>query len=201
MGTETPTNLAAPAEDCSVSMLAANLLVVLSAGPVAAGLAWAYSARWGGPSLTTGVYTLLDPLVFLVTVIPGVLAHELIHALTWSISARRPLSTIRIGFHWRGLSPYAHPRDPMTVDAYRIGALMPALMLGFLPAGMAIALGQPLLMAWSLLFILAAGGDFVVLWLIRGVPRGRLVEDHPTRAGCRVLEAETQNGRSESGRS
>jgi hypothetical protein len=55
------------------------------------------------------------------------------------------------------------------------------------PAGVAIALGEPLLMAWSLLFVLAAGGDFVVLWLIRRLPRDRLVQDHPTRAGCRVL--------------
>jgi putative zincin peptidase len=182
-------------------MLAANLLVLLSAGPIVAVLATIFAARWGGPSLVRGVYALLEPTVFLATVVPGVAAHELIHALAWSISARRPLSAIRIGFRWRSASPYAHPRDPMAVGAYRVGAIMPALVLGFTPAGIAIVLGQPLLMAWGLVFVLAAGGDFVVLWLIRGVPPGRLVEDHPTRAGCRVLQAETTNGRSESGRS
>jgi hypothetical protein len=182
-------------------MLAANLLVLLSAGPIVAVLVTIFAARWGGPALVRGVYTLLEPAVFLASVVPGVVAHELIHALAWSISARRPLSAIRIGFAWRSVSPYAHPRDPMPAGAYRVGAIMPALVLGFLPAAIAIAAGKPLLMAWSLLFVLAAGGDFVVLWLIRRVPRGTLVEDHPTRAGCRVLEPETWNGRSESGRS
>jgi hypothetical protein len=182
-------------------MLTANLLVVLSAGPAVALLAWAYAARWGAPSLARGVYALLEPVVFLATVVPGILAHELIHALAWSISAHRPIRAIRIGVNWRAVSPFAHPKDPMPVGPYRIGAATPAIVLGFLPSTWAIIWGQPLLMAWSLLFILAAGGDFVVLWLIRRVPAGRLVEDHPTRAGCRVLAAETTNGRSRSGRS
>jgi hypothetical protein len=38
------------------------------------------------------------------------------------------------------------------------------------------------------LFILAAGGDFLILWSIRGVDKDALVEDHPTRAGCYVLQ-------------
>jgi hypothetical protein len=187
MGTETPKTPATPTEDCSVSMLSANLLVVLAAGPIVAALAWAYMARWGGPSLARGVYTLLKPAVFIALLVTGALVHELIHALAWSIFARRPLSAIRIGIQWRSVAPYAHPRDPMPVGAYRAGAIMPAIVLGLVPAGVAIALGEPLLMAWSLLFVLAAGGDFVVLWLIRRLPRDRLVQDHPTRAGCQVF--------------
>lgn len=176
------------ARDCSVSMLTANLLVLISAGPIAAALGWAYSLRWGAPSLARGVWTLLDPKIFLATVIPGILAHEVIHALAWSVAAGRPFSAIRIGIQWRAVSPYAHPKEPMPVGPYRLGALMPAVCLGFVPAGAAILLGWPLLMAWSLVFVLAAGGDFVVLWLIRRVPADRLVQDHPTRAGCHVLE-------------
>jgi hypothetical protein len=178
-------------------MLTANLLVVLSAGPAVALLAWAYAARWGAPSLARGVYTLLEPVVFLSTVVPGVLAHELIHALAWSIFARKPLRAIRIGINWRAVSPYAHPKDPMRVGPYRIGAIMPALVLGFAPALLAITLGQPLLIAWSLVFVMAAGGDLAVLWLLRRVPSGRLVQDHPTRAGCHVLPAETRDGHPE----
>ena len=170
-------------------MLMANLLVVISAGPIVAALGWAYAYRWRGPSLARAVYTLLDPWVFLATVIPGILAHELIHAFAWSLAAHRPLSAIRIGIQWRAVSPYAHPKEPMLVGPYRIGALMPAVCLGLIPAGAALLLGRPLLMAWSLVFILAAGGDFVVLWLIRRVPAGRLVQDHPTRAGCQVLDS------------
>jgi hypothetical protein len=186
----TAPNARGDGRDCSVSMLTANLLVLISAAPIAAALGLAYNLRWGGPSLARGMWTLLDPKVFLATVIPGILAHELIHAIAWSIAARRPLSAIRIGIRWRAVSPYAHPKEPMLVGPYRVGAVMPAVCLGFVPAGLAILLGWPPLMAWSLVFVLAAGGDFVVLWLLRGVPADRLVEDHPTRAGCHVLESE-----------
>ena len=173
--------------DCTVSMLGANLLVVVSAGPLVAALAVAFAARWGWPALAYGVWRLLDPVVFLLSVPTGVVAHELIHALAWAGFARRPLRAIRFGFQWRSFAPYAHPQDPMPVGAYRAGAAMPALLLGLLPAAVAITFGWPLLMAWSLLFTLAAGGDLLVLWLLRGVRPGRLVRDHPTRAGCEVL--------------
>jgi len=171
-------------------MLGANLLVLISSGPIVAGLALAFGARWGAPLLIGGVYRLLDPRVFLLTVPAGIVAHELIHALAWAVFAHLPLRAIRFGFQWRSVAPYAHPRDPMPVGAYRAGAVMPGIVLGFLPAAIAIASGASLLMAWSLLFTLAAGGDLLVLWLLRGVEPGRLVEDHPTRAGCRVLTAD-----------
>jgi hypothetical protein len=177
-----------PPEDRSVSMLGANLLVVLATGPLVAALALAFAVRWGGAALALGVWGLLDPAVLLLAVLPGILAHELLHALGWAISARRPLSAICIGVNWRGLSPYAHLKEPMPARAYRIGAALPALVMGLLPAGVAIVLGKPLLMAWSLFFLFTAGGDFVVLWLIRDVEAGRLVQDHPTRAGCQVLD-------------
>lgn len=35
----------------------------------------------------------------------------------------------------------------------------------------------------------SAGGDWLILWLIRNVKAGSLVEDHPSKAGCYVLEA------------
>jgi hypothetical protein len=174
--------------DCSVSMLTANLLVLISAGPIVAALGWAYSLRWGGPSLGRGVWMLLDLKIFLATVLPGILAHELIHAIAWSIAARRPLSAIRIGIQWRAASPYAHPKEPMPVGPYRVGALMPAVVLGLLPGGRAVRRGRPRLVGWGQVLVVGAGGAFVVGWVIRHVPAGRLVQDHPTRAGCHVLE-------------
>jgi hypothetical protein len=94
---------------------------------------------------------------------------------------------MQLGIRWRSLAPYAHPREPVTARAYRIGALMPLLLLGLVPALAALALGAPRLMAFGLFFVFTAGGDLLALWLMRGIPPGRLVEDHPTRVGCRLL--------------
>jgi hypothetical protein len=185
---EIPTTLTRPDRDRSVSMLTANCLVLLSTGPLVGALAIAFASRWGWAALAHGLWTMLQPSVLLLTVLPGIVAHELLHALGWTISARKPLSAIRIGLNWRGVSPYAHLKDPMPVEAYRIGAILPAIVMGLVPAGVAIIMGKPLLMAWSLFFLFTAGGDLVVLWLIRDVEPGMLVQDHPTRAGCQVLD-------------
>jgi hypothetical protein len=176
--------------DCSVGMLRANLLTIVAAGPLTALLAAAFAARWGAAPLVAGIYGLLTPARLLLLILPGIVAHELIHALAWAVAAGRPLSAIEVGVRWRTLSPYAHPRAPVTARAYRIGAAMPMLVLGLVPSLAAIALGLPALMAWALFFVFTAGGDLLVLWLIRRVPGARLLEDHADRVGCLVLPAD-----------
>src|SRR5262249_55246294 len=151
--------------------------------PPVALLGVAYTTRWGVASLAAGVYGLLDPWILGLAVLPGILAHELIHAAAWAAATHRPLSAMQLGVSWRSLTPYARPRAPLRVRAYRIGAAMPLLLLGVVPALAAIVLGAPRLMAWGLFFVLTAGGDLLVLWLIRRVPAHRLVEDYADRVG------------------
>ncbi|MGB8982049.1 MAG: DUF3267 domain-containing protein, partial [Anaerolineales bacterium] len=62
------------------------------------------------------------------------------------------------------------------------------LILGILPYLVSLFTGNGCLFWFGLLNTAAAGGDFLILWLIRKVKSGRLVEDHPTHAGCYVLE-------------
>jgi hypothetical protein len=64
---------------------------------------------------------------------------------------------------------------------------MPGLLIGFLPYMVGWLGGSPGWMMWGTVFTFAAYGDFLVFWLIRSVPRGSLVEDHPTMAGCSVV--------------
>jgi hypothetical protein len=177
-----------PRLDYSVGMLAANLLTVVAAGPLAALLGLAFVFRWGAGSLVAGVYALISPLGLLL-LLAGIVAHELIHGLAWAAASRRPLSAIELGVRWRSLAPYAHPRAPVSARAYRIGAVMPMLALGLAPALVALATGMPRVMAWGMFFVFTAGGDLLVLWLIRRVPGDRLIEDHTDRVGCRVLPA------------
>jgi hypothetical protein len=46
--------------------------------------------------------------------------------------------------------------------------------------------GNGWLLCFGLLFLIAASGDFLVLWLMRDIPADWMVEDHPHRAGCVV---------------
>lgn len=76
----------------------------------------------------------------------------------------------------------------MEVNAYRIGAAMPGVVLGIAPCIGGIIFGNGWWFVFGLLFTYAACGDALIIWLLRKVKTGSLVEDHPSRAGCYVIE-------------
>ena len=74
----------------------------------------------------------------------------------------------------------------MQASAYRIGVVMPLLVLGVVPYCVSLVIGSPWLLWFGFVFITAATGDILVLWLLRGIDGKTLVEDHPSNAGCYV---------------
>jgi hypothetical protein len=126
-------------------------------------------------------------LLFLL--ILGMIVHELIHGITWALAGRKPWSSIKFGFQVKTLTPYCHITEPLQVNAYRIGTLMPGLVLGILPYLYSLMSGDANWFWFGLVNTAAAGGDWLILWLIRNVRSGSLVEDHPTNAGCFVYES------------
>lgn len=171
--------------DLSVSMGAANLYVLLTTGPAVALLAVTYSVLWGyGRLEALSGFGLLPLLAVLAA---GIVAHEAIHGLSWAAFGRKPLGSLKFGFQARTLTPYAHLKEPVEARAYRLGAAAPGVVMGLLPSLAGIATGGGAVMLFGLVFTFAAGGDALILWLIRGVEPDALVEDHPTRAGCYVL--------------
>jgi hypothetical protein len=120
--------------------------------------------------------------------IGGIILHELLHGAAWAYFGQKPLSAITFGVHWKTLTPYAHCRETLTVEAYRIGALTPAIVLGLLPTLLAVFGGMPWLLFPAILFSAAAGGDLLIIWLLRKERGSSLVLDHPDRAGCLVYD-------------
>lgn len=183
--------------DRSVSLATANVYALGGALPVLTALLLPFALVWGWPAVGEGLAWWADrPLAMLGALVGGVLVHEALHALAWRVAARAmgvplPTGSVRLGFNWRALTPYAHCAVPMPARAYRIGAAVPGVALGLAPVAVAWATGAGAWLVFGLLFTLAAGGDALVLWLLRGVPPEARVEDHPTQAGCRVLDAPT----------
>ncbi len=120
----------------------------------------------------------------------GIFIHEAIHVLGWMIFGKKSLKVFHIGFQWKSLAPYAHCKEPMDILPYRIGSFAPGLLLGILPWIVSLFTGDILLFIYGWLYTTAAGGDFLVLWILRNVKSNTLVEDHPTRAGCYVMGSE-----------
>jgi hypothetical protein len=171
--------------DLSISMAQANIIVLFLSIPVVILQFAVFLLLHSTDALRlTGSIALL-----IIAVLLGVVFHELIHGLSWVIFGHKPFSAIKFGFQWKTLTPYAHLKEPVEVNAYRLGAFMPGFLLGILIYILSLVYGNGDLFWFSLVHTSSAGGDWLILWLIRHVQAGMLVEDHPTNAGCYVLES------------
>ena len=119
-------------------------------------------------------------------IILGIVVHELIHGITWARFAKNGFKSIKFGVLWKMLTPYCHCKEPLNVSQYMIGAIMPAIILGFIPLILAIFIGNLGLLIFGMFFTLAAGGDFLIINLIRKENKDDLVQDHPSEAGCYI---------------
>jgi len=168
--------------DLSISMVKANIYGLIVLLPVVL-LGLFYIKLWGLAALKTIPFGSLGR--FLILIFFGIVVHEGLHGLVWILAGKK--WNVTFGIHWKTLSPYAHCKAPLNVEAYRIGVALPGLILGLFPTGIGLFTGSHSAIVFGLIFILAAGGDALVLWLIRNVQAGSLVEDHPSRVGCYAL--------------
>ena len=169
--------------DLSISMERANMLILFTSIPVVILQYVIYNLvhRGGRMDVTWNI------VIFILAILLGVVVHESIHGLTWAIFGRKPFSAVQFGFQWKTFTPYAHLKEPVEVNAYRLGAFMPGFILGILTYLLSLISGSGDLFWFSLIHTATAGGDWLILWLIRSVKAGSLVEDHPSNAGCYVL--------------
>jgi hypothetical protein len=174
--------------DLSISVGKAYVYVILFVIPIVVILVLIYTGSWGTSNFFTGLGLFTSLPSILPVLILGVPLHELLHAVGWSVFGQIPLREVKFGVMWKALTPYAHLRNPIQAFAYKAGAVFPALVMGLLPYILGLLLGHAWLTNFGLLFILAAGGDLLVLWTIRGVGREAMIVDHPARVGCIVLD-------------
>jgi len=123
--------------------------------------------------------------MFLLLII-GIVVHELIHGIVWSIFAKNGFKSIKFGVLWKMLTPYCHCKEPLKTKHYILGAMAPAIVLGIVPSVIAIAYGHLGLLVFGMFFTLAATGDFLIINLIRKENMDDLVQDHPSEAGCYI---------------
>lgn len=126
--------------------------------------------------------------VMLGVLLVSVVVHEGLHALGFVWVGGVARTAVSFGIFWRTLTPFAHCRAPMTMNAYRLAVALPGLLLGVVPAGLGLLLGLVPLLLFGCWMVVAASGDVAVLWATRHVAGSALVRDHPTRAGCWVLK-------------
>ncbi len=142
---------------------------------------------WGREAFLEGFRGFRSPFIYPVLIV-GFFLHEVIHLIGYHFLGRIEFKNIRIGFQIKSLTPYAHCSLPMSSSAYRWSALLPGIVLGIFPGILFLATGNPSAFILAVIFTIAAGGDFLLIWLLRKIPASALVQDHPEKAGCLILD-------------
>lgn len=129
----------------------------------------------------------LGSLYLLLSILAGVMVHELIHGLFLGMFAASGYKSISFGIHWKMLTPYCHCNEPLTARHYRIGLMMPLVLLGIVPFIIAMIGGHMGIFLFSIIFTLGAGGDILIFWLMRKLSSHTMVKDHPEKIGFYII--------------
>ena len=173
--------------DLTVSVAKANWLGLLLSMPLV--------------GLLMGLFTLLAPaqdkewnmaeasffpLVVVAVVLLLTVLHELVHGAVFGWFAPHRYKAIQFGVIWSMLTPYCACTEPLTRGQYLSGSAMPTIVVGLLPAAIAIAMNDLGWFTIALLMVIGGGGDMlIILKLITFRPQGKetLFCDHPTLPG------------------
>lgn len=175
----------------TIGIVKANAYTMLAAIPVTIGvflLFFLCNRHREGFGLTLGFGGMLG---FLLVFLAAVVAHELIHGLTWACFAENGWKDIEFGFMVKYLTPYCTCAAPLKKGPYILGALMPLIVLGLIPTVISMFTGSFFLVLFGLVMILSAGGDVMIVLKLLRYKTGRLdilYYDHPTEAGGVIFE-------------
>ncbi len=120
---------------------------------------------------------------FLPVLFFGIIFHELLHGITWSLFAPGGFRSVKFGIHWKFLTPYCHCKEPLKVWQYKLGGAMPLIIMGILPSVSGIITGNGAILFFGIFFTWAAGGDIISLFMLRKINNNSYVFDHPDKMG------------------
>jgi len=149
-----------------------------------------YQIVWGNGALS-GALDGIHAVVLIGVFIGGIVVHELLHGIGWALAGGQQWQAVSFGFKLKTLTPYAHVDEAIEAWGYRVGTALPGVALGLVPLGISLLVGHAPLHMFGVVFSVAATGDAMVLWLLRGVPGDAPVQDHPDRVGCLVANKDT----------
>ncbi len=178
------------ARELTVGIVKANVFALILAIPLLALTVFLFFVRnrasLDGELLRPETTIILVVMLLMLTVV-----HELLHGLTWGIYAKDHFKSIEFGFMKDYLTPYCTCTGPLEKGPYILGALMPLIVLGIIPAVSAIFSGSFWVLILGDLMILSAGGDILIvlkLLMYKSSASETLIIDHPTQAGSVIFE-------------
>jgi len=183
-------------EKLTIDLLKANLYAIFAIIPILIIYGLPFYFLWRNTFSKIALKSFINEFSFgilgdfisiLLVITVGTVLHELIHGITWAKYTENGFKSIRFGIMWRMLTPYCHCVEPLKVKHYILGAIMPTIILGFLPFVFSLVTGNLLWLFFGVFFTMGGVGDFLIINLLRKEKKDDLVLDHPTEAGCYIF--------------
>lgn len=170
----------------TMSVLEGNVYALVAAMPFIAVLMIVYLAVGNKFSLNDAEFYIAFGIFMVLIVV-----HELIHGITWSIFVEDGWKAISFGFIAEYLTPYCSCNQPMRKHQIIAGALMPTIILGFIPGIVAIIIESSILLAVAMLMVLGGGADLLIVFKLlryKSPVEDVVFIDHPYELGTAVFE-------------
>jgi len=165
----------------TISILKANLMAFITAGPFSVLVIAIYISVWGNLNV---LFYGSDETILWIALILSVPIHEFLHGLSWHFFCDNKWKSIYFGVMWRLLTPYCYCNESLKFKSYIIGCLMPLIVLGFSISLIGIVFGNSLLLCVGAFNILFAGGDTTIAFmLLKYRKQNCKILDHPTDCG------------------
>ena len=130
------------------------------------------------------IYNFLYGLIgCIIAFIISIVLHELIHGFVWSRFTKNGWKSIKIGIVWKSLLPFCHCYEPLKAYQYRLGLVMPTIILGIIPVIYSLITGSFDLLFYGFLMLLGGVGDIIVFFMMSKVKSDSIIKDHPSKMG------------------
>lgn len=130
-------------------------------------------------------------LIFLLSIISGIIAHEFIHAIFFSIFLPSKFKGVKFGFNSEHGIPYVHVIEPISILGLRVGAVMPLMILGIIPILVGLYFGIATFTLFGIIFTISSSGDLLLISKTKGLSLDQIIEDLPDGIGFALISNES----------
>lgn len=173
-------------KEYTISEGKANLLSFLFFIPVFL-ITWVpYYFLWDLDFVINGsdIYNFLYGLLWCIIAFSiSIVLHEFIHGFVWSRFTKNGWKSIKFGIVWKSLLPFCHCIEPLKASQYKLGLLMPTMILGILPIIYSLITGSFDLLFYGFLMLLGGIGDIIIFFMMGKVKSDTVIKDHPSKIG------------------
>lgn len=127
-------------------------------------------------------------LLFILSITIGGILHELIHAVFFAPFLPTKFKGLKFGYMKDKMALYVHLKEPISITGFRLGTVMPGIVLGIIPIISGIMYGYLSVLLFGLFLTIAAVGDFLLLSKTLHVKSGYKIKDNPDDIGVDIIK-------------